>query len=79
MLTLIQLFRRVQDNFKNSDKYIKNFEWAYAQDYQSAKPSNNFEAKQIYINKIYNILFYNYLKAKAIKWYLNLVAIIQKD
>lgn len=53
MPTSIQSFRGVQNNLEDPNKYIKDFEWAYAQDYQSVESSNNLEAKQIYTNKMY--------------------------
>ncbi len=60
-------FRGVQDNLKDPDEYIKDLEWAYAQNYQSLEPSNNPEAKQIFINKTYRILFRNHLEGKAVE------------
>ena len=62
MPTSIRPFRGVQDNLEDPDEYIEDLEWAYAQDYQSAEPSHNLEAKEIYINKTYRILFYNNLE-----------------
>ncbi len=82
MPTSIRLFRGVQDNLENPDEYIKDLEWAYAQDYQSAGSFNNPEAKQMFINKMYKILFYNHLEGKAVKYYSNLSATmytIRKD
>lgn len=66
MPTSIRPFRRVQDNLKDPDEYIEDLEWTYARDYQSAEPSHNLEAKQIYINNTYRILFRNKLKEKAV-------------
>lgn len=51
---------RVQNNFKDSDKYIKDFKWIYFLDYQFAKLSFNLKVKQIYINEIFKIFFCNY-------------------
>ncbi len=79
MPTSIRLFRGVQDSLEDPDEYIKDLEWAYAQDYQSAEPSNNPEAKQIFINKTYRILFRNHLEGKAVEWYSNLSATTRKD
>ncbi len=76
MPTLIRSFREVQNNLADQDEYIKNLEWAYTQDYQSAEPSNNPEAKQIFINKTYRILFRNHFEGKAVEWYSNLSATI---
>ena len=79
MPTSIRPFRGVQNNLEDPDEYIEDLEWAYAQDYQSAEPFHNVEAKQIYINKTYRILFRNNLEEKAVEWYLNLGASIRKD
>lgn len=64
MPTSIWLFRGVQDNIKDTDKYIKDLERAYTQDYQSAQPSHNPEVKQTYINKTYRIFLCNNLEEK---------------
>lgn len=39
----------------------------------------NLQAKQFYVNKTYRILFRNNLEGKAVEWYSNLGATIQKD
>lgn len=79
MPILIQLFCRVQDNFKDPNKYIEDLKQIYAQNYQFVELSNNCKTKQIYTNKTYRILFHNYLKKKIIEWYSNLIITIQKN
>lgn len=72
MPTLIRPFRRVQDNLEDPDECIESLEWAFTQDFQSAEPTNNVEAKQGYINQTYRILFRNNLEGNAAAWYSNL-------
>ncbi|MCJ1346903.1 hypothetical protein MMC31_005123 [Peltigera leucophlebia] len=79
MPTLIRHFRGVQDNLEDPDEYIEDLEWAYSQDFQSAEPTNNIEAKQMYTNKTYRILFRNNLEGRAVECYSNLGAPIRKD
>lgn len=79
MPTSIQPFRRVEDNLEDPDEYIEDLEWIYSQDYQSAEPSHNPEARQTYINKTFRILFRNHLEEKAVEWYSNLAPPIRKD
>lgn len=67
MPTLAQPFRGVQDNVEDPDEYIEGLEWAYAQDFKSAEPSDNLEARQVYINKTYRILFRNNLEGTAVE------------
>ncbi|MCJ1348186.1 hypothetical protein MMC31_006417, partial [Peltigera leucophlebia] len=78
MPTLIRPFRGVQDNLEDPDEYIEDLEWAYNQDFQSAEPTNNIEAKQMYTNKTYRILFHNNLEGRAVECEVDVgMAIIQ--
>lgn len=67
MPTLIRPFRGVQNNLEDPEEYIEGLEWAYAQDFQLAETSDNLEARQVYINKTYRILFRNNLEGTAVE------------
>ena len=64
MPILIWLFYVVQNNLKNLDKYIKDSEWAYTQDYQSAESSNNFRSNKFILIRYIRYFFAIILKKK---------------